>query len=48
MTWKIQLTITNNLISSIDNDEWLIMHSKIDNIEMMINEKADEVIKKTF
>ena len=48
MTWKIQLTITNNLISSIDNDEWLIMHSKIDNIEITINEKADEVIKKTF
>ena len=24
------------------------MHSKIDNIEIMINDKADEVIKKPF
>ena len=25
-TWKIQLTITNKLISTIDNDEELVMH----------------------
>ena len=30
-TWKIQLTIANNFIFSIDNDEERIMHSKIDN-----------------
>ena len=25
-TWKVQLTIANNFISSIDNDEECIMH----------------------
>ena len=44
-TWKIQLTIANNFISSIDNDEERVMHSKSDNIEIMINDEADEVIK---
>ena len=44
-TWKIQLTLANNFISSIDNDEGHVMHSKSDNIEIMINEEADEVIK---
>ena len=42
---KIQLTIENNFISSIDNDEEHVLHSKSDNIEIMINDKADEVIK---
>ena len=44
-TWKIQLTIANNFISSIDNDEERVMHSKSDNIEIMINDEADEVMK---
>ena len=44
-TWKIQLTMVNNFIFSIDNDEELVMHSKSDNIEIMINDEADEVIK---
>ena len=35
-TWEIQLTIANNSISSIDNDEECLMQSKIDNIEVMI------------
>ena len=30
--WKIQLTIANNFISSLDNDEECVMHSKSDNI----------------
>ena len=38
---KIKLTIANNIISSVDNDEECVMHSKSDNIEVMINE-ADE------
>ena len=45
---KIQLTIANNFISSIDNDEERVMHSKSDNIEIMINDEADEVIKELF
>ena len=47
-TWKIQLTIANNFISSIDNDEERLMHSKSDNIEIMINDKADQIIKELF
>ena len=46
--WKIQLTIANKFISSIDNGEERVIHSKIDNIEIMINDEADEVIKKLF
>ena len=44
-TWKIQLAIANNFISSIDNDEERVMHSKSDDKETMINDEADEVIK---
>ena len=44
-SWKIQLMIANNFISAIDNDEEHVMHSKNDNIEIMINDEADEVIK---
>ena len=43
--WKIQLTIANNSIFSIDNDEQRLMHSKSGSIEIMINDEADEVIK---
>ena len=35
-TWKIQLTIANSFISSIDNDEERVMHSKCHNIEIII------------
>ena len=47
-TWKIQLTIANNFISSIDNDEEPVMHSKRDNIEIMISDEVDEVIEELF
>ena len=47
-TWKIQLTMSNNFISSLDNDEQGVMHSKSDNIEIMINDEADEVIQELF
>ena len=47
-TWKIQLTIANNFISSIDNDEEHVMHSKNDNIEIIMNDKADKIIEKLF
>ena len=46
--WKIQLTIVNNFISSIDNYEERVMHSKTNNIEIIINDEADEVIEKLF
>ena len=37
-----------NSISSKDNDKERAIHSKIDNIEIMINDEADEVVKKLF
>ena len=43
--WKIQLTIANNFISSIDNDEECVICSKRDNIEIMISDEGDKVIK---
>ena len=47
-TWKIQLTIAINFISSIDNDEGRLMHSKSDNIEIIINDEENEIIKELF
>ena len=47
-TWQIQLTIANNFIPSIDNGEERVMHSKSDNIEIMINDGADEAEKNYF
>ena len=44
-TWRIQLTKANNFFSSIDNDEECVMDSKSNNIQIMINDEADEVIK---
>ena len=46
--WKIQLIIAINFIFSKDNDEEHVRHSKSDNIEIMINDKANEVIKELF
>ena len=45
---KIQSIVPNNFISSIDNDGEGVMHSKSDNIEIMITYEADEVIKELF
>ena len=41
-------TFAINFVSSKDNDEEQIMHSKSDNIEIMINDEADEVIQVLF
>ena len=45
---KIQLTIAISFTSSKDNDEYCVMHSKSDNIEIIINVKEifDLLIKK--
>ena len=37
-TWKIQLTIAINFVSYKNNDEQCVMHSKSNNIEMIIND----------
>ena len=47
-TWKFQLTIEFNFISSKDNDEERVMHSKSDFIEIIISGKGDEVIEELF
>ena len=47
-TWKIQLTVSNNFISSLDNDKEGVMHSKSDNIEIIISDEVDEVIEELF
>ena len=36
---------SNNLVSFIFNDEECVMYLKSDNIEIMINDEADEAIK---
>ena len=46
--WKIQLTVENNFISSINNDAERVMHSKTDNIQIMTNDEADEVMKELY
>ena len=44
--WKIQLSVAINLISSKpDSDETRIMHTKSDNIEIMIGSDTNEVLK---
>ena len=42
-TWKIQLTIAIDFIYSKDKDEERVMHSKSDNEEIKINDKADKL-----
>ena len=46
--WKVQLTIAIDFISSIYNNEKYVMHSKGDNIEIMNNGEADDVIKELY
>ena len=45
---KIQLTTAINYISSKGTDKEHVIHSKSDNIEIMINDKADEVTEELF
>ena len=46
---EIQLTIKVNFISyEDDNDEEREIHSKSDNIEIMMNDEVDEVIEEPF
>ena len=47
-TWKTQLPIKVNIISSKDIDEERVMDSKSDNTEIMIYNEVDKVIKEDF
>ena len=42
---KIQLTMTINFISSKDSDEIRTMHTKSNNIEIMIGNETDKLLK---
>ena len=44
-TWKIQSTIAINFISSKDNDEERVMHSKSDDTLIMINDDVNDLLK---
>ena len=46
--YQLKNTLINNFVSCIDNDEEHVMNSKTDNIEILICDKANEVIKKLF
>ena len=46
--WKIQLTISINSISSKDYDETRNMHTKSDNIEIMMGSETDDIIDELF
>ena len=45
---KIQLTMTINFISSKDSDETLTVHTKSNNVEIMIGSETDEIIVDLF
>ena len=47
-TWKIQLTIAINFMSSKDHDERVVIDSRSDNREFMITDKEDNIIEKLF
>ena len=47
-TRKIQLKITINFMSSKDNNEECVMHSKSENVKIMMNDKEDKVIEERF
>ena len=46
--WKIQLTIAINFMSSKDSNETSTMHSKSNNIEILIGSETDEIIEELF
>ena len=47
-TWKIQLTIAINFICSKNTNEKRVIHSKSNNIEIMIYKKADKAIQELY
>ena len=46
--WKIQLTTAINFISSKDSDKTRTMHTKSNNVEIMIGSETDEIIEDLF
>ena len=46
--WKIQLTMAIKFISSKDSDEICTMHTKSNNVEIMMGSETDEIIVDLF
>ena len=46
--WKIQLSMEINFVSSKDSDEIRIMCTKSDNIDILMGNKRDDIIKELF
>ena len=46
--WKIQLTLAINFIFSKDSDETRTMHTKSNNVEIMMGSETDEIIVDLF
>ena len=46
--WKIQVIMRINFISSLDTGEFRIMHSKSDNVEIMMCTETDNIINEFF
>ena len=47
-TWKVQLTIAINFISSKDADEEQVMHLESNNIEFMTYGNANNIVDELF
>ena len=48
MISKNLIMIAANFVSHRETDEERVMHLKNENIEVMINDKADEIIEELF
>ena len=46
--WEIRLTMAVNFISSKDSDEIRTMHTKSNNVEIMMGSVTDEIIEELF
>ena len=46
--WKIQLTMEINFISCKASDETGTMHTKSNNVEIMVGSETDEIIEELF
>ena len=46
--WKIQLAVAINFISSKDSDETRTMHTKSNNVEILMGSETDEIIVDLF
>ena len=46
--WKIQLIMTIYFISSKDSNETRTMHTKSDNVEIIMDSETNEIIKEIF